>query len=73
MKLYCAMCGRVMFSAAVYVGSLPVGPRCARKHDLIAPAKRGMGAITLAPVKKKPARHGDTLDMFEGIEDVLLS
>lgn len=73
MKLYCAMCGRVMFSAAVYVGNLPVGPTCARKHNLIAPAKRELGAITLAPVKKKQARQDETLDMFEGIEDVLLS
>ena len=69
MKLYCAMCGRVMFSAAVYVGNLPVGPTCARKHDLIAPAKRGLGAITLAQARKKPARQDETLDMFEELEE----
>ena len=69
MKLYCAMCGRVMFSAAVYVGSLPVGPTCARKHNLIAPAKRGLGAITLAQVRKKPARQDETLDMFAELEE----
>lgn len=69
MKLYCAMCGRVMFSAAVYVGNMPVGPTCARKHNLVAPARRGIGAVTLAPVRKKPARHGDTLDMFEELEE----
>lgn len=68
MKLYCAMCGRVMFSAAVYVGSLPVGPTCARKHNLVAPARRGVGAVTLAPVRKKPSGQGDTLDMFEELE-----
>lgn len=68
MKLYCAMCGRVMFSAAVYVGSLPVGPTCARKHNLIAPAKRGLGAITLAQVRKKPARQDETLDMFADLD-----
>ena len=68
MKLYCAMCGRVMFSAAVYVGSLPVGPTCARKHNLIAPAKRGLGAITLAQVRNKPARQDETLDMFEDLD-----
>lgn len=68
MKLYCAMCGRVMFTAAVYVGSLPVGPTCARKHNLVAPARRGVGAVTLAPVRKKPSGQGDTLDMFEELE-----
>lgn len=68
MKLYCAMCGRVMFSAAVYVGSLPVGPTCARKHNLVAPARRGIGAVTLAPVRKKPSGQGDTLDLFEELE-----
>ena len=68
MKLYCAMCGRVMFSAAVYVGSLPVGPTCARKHNLVAPARRGVGAVTLAPVRKKPSCQGETLDLFEEIE-----
>ena len=68
MKLYCVMCGRVMFSAAVYVGSLPVGPTCARKHNLIAPAKRGLGAITLAQVRKKPACQDETLDMFEELD-----
>ena len=68
MKLYCAMCGRVMFSAAVYVGSLPVGPTCARKHNLVATARRGVGAVTLAPVRKKPSRQGDTLDMFEELD-----
>ena len=68
MKLYCAMCGRVMFSAAVYVGSMPVGPTCARKHNLVAPARRGVGAVTLAPVRKKPSGHGDTLDLFEELD-----
>ena len=68
MRLYCAMCGRGMFDAAVYVGNLPVGPTCARKHNLVAPAKRGLGAITLAPVKKKQARQDETLDMFEELE-----
>ena len=68
MKLYCAMCGRVMFSAAVYVGSLPVGPTCARKHNLVAPARRGVGAVTLAPVRKKPSGQGDTLDLFEELD-----
>ena len=68
MKMYCAMCGRVMFSAAVYVGSLPVGPTCARKHNLVAPARRGVGAVTLAPERKKPSGQGDTLDMFEELD-----
>lgn len=68
MKLYCAMCGRVMFSAAVYVGNLPVGPTCARKHNLVAPARRGVGAVTLAPLRKKPSGRGDTLDMFEELD-----
>ena len=68
MKLYCAMCGRVMFSAAVYVGSLPVGPTCARKHNLVAPARRGVGAVTLAPVRKKPSGQGETLDLFEELD-----
>lgn len=35
-------------------------------------ARVGVGAVKLAPARKKPARQGDTLDMFEGIEDVLL-
>ena len=68
MKLYCAMCGRVMFSAAVYIGNEAVGPKCARRHKLMDLARVGVGSVKLAPARKRQARQGDTLDMFEELE-----
>lgn len=68
MKLFCAICGRTMFSAAVYIGNEAIGPTCARKHKLMELARIGVGSVKLAPIRKKPSRQGDTLDMFEELD-----
>lgn len=66
MKLYCALCGRHMDQAAVLIGSLPVGPKCAQRAGLIPLAQRKSGLVF--PVQRRrieKPKHPQTLDLFE--------
>lgn len=53
----CALCGRSMASAAVLIGNLPIGPRCARRAGLLEPARKRLGLLTL--VKGRAQRQED--------------
>ncbi len=67
MKLYCALCGRPMDQAAVLIGSLPVGPKCAQRAGLLPLAQRKSGLVF--PVQRRRIDkkvHPQTLDLFEG-------
>lgn len=66
MKLYCALCGRPMDQAAVLIGTLPVGPTCARKAGLMPLAQRKTGLVIPVLRRKlvKP-QHPQTPDLFE--------
>lgn len=65
--LHCALCGRAMATATVYIGQLPVGPSCARRAGLMEAARRRRGALRLQVLPRGPAAQGDcrTLDLFE--------
>ncbi len=67
--LHCALCGRAMATATVYIGQLPVGPSCARRAGLLEAARRRRGALRLQVLPRVPAGQRDsrTLDLFEGV------
>lgn len=65
MRLYCALCGRSMDQAAVMIGNLPVGPKCAQRAGLMPLAKRKSGLVF--PVVRRPrVPVPGTMDLFEG-------
>ena len=65
-NLKCCMCGRWMHEAAVYIGHLPVGPKCAKKAGLIEPARRGRGDLRLGPrVIRQAQPDNETMSLFE--------
>jgi len=60
-----------MMAAAVFVGTMPIGPTCARKAGLLELARKKAGALRLA----RPSigvRHADpeTLDLFAEVGNV---
>lgn len=66
MKLYCALCGRPMDQAAVLIGSMPVGPTCAKRAGLMTFAKRKSGLVF--PVVRRHIEKPNqpkTMDLFE--------
>lgn len=66
MKLYCALCGRPMDQAAVLIGTLPVGPKCAQRAGLMPLAQRKSGLV-FPVVRRQVAKpkQPETLDLFE--------
>lgn len=58
-----------MFTALVHIGPLPVGPTCARKHGLVALARRKVGMLRLDLVRSPVGRRTDdlTMDLFDGV------
>lgn len=65
MKLHCALCGRAMDQAAVMIGPLPVGPKCAKRAGLLALAGRRGGMVV--PAVRRRARREEcpvTMDLF---------
>ena len=66
MKLHCALCGRPMNQAAVLIGTMGVGPTCARKAGLIELSKRKSGLVfPVAGRKSTPKDDRRTMDLFE--------
>ena len=70
MKPVCAFCGRLTLHPAVMIGIHPVGPKCAKRHNLLplAGQRRGLVAqasATLASGKRSVAHRDDrTADLF---------
>lgn len=67
----CCLCGRGMGSAAIFIGTLPVGPSCARRAGLIEAAKRSAGLLRLAPARGPRTRQAaqQTLDLFPEVPE----
>lgn len=67
----CALCGRPLEAAAIFIGNLAVGPVCAKRHGLVAKARKRYGVLWVAPqnVPKVGRARPDqrTLDLFEGV------
>lgn len=65
--LSCALCGRPMDQAAVMIGNLPVGPKCAQRAGLLPLAKRKRGLVVQL-FSRRRARPADpkTMELFPG-------
>lgn len=70
MKPACAFCGRLTLRPAVMIGIHPVGPKCAKRHNLLPLAKRKAGLVAPATGQKaawrnsRAMRDDRTPDMF---------
>lgn len=51
----CVLCGRKLFKAALQVGSMAIGPKCAKRAGMIVLKRR----------KKEAERDELTLDLFD--------
>ena len=60
-----------MEHAAVLIGELPVGPKCAQRAGLMELAGRKGGLVFHIPKSrgKKPVPKNQTLDLFDQLED----
>lgn len=67
----CCLCGRPMEHAAVLIGELPVGPKCAQRAGLLELAGRKGGLVFHIPKSrgKQPVPRHETLDLFENLEE----
>jgi hypothetical protein len=64
----CALCGRAMRQPAVLIGQMGVGPKCARRANLLEPARKRQGSVRLY-LKTPVVREDDkTMDLFDGVE-----
>ena len=63
----CALCNHPLLYPEIYIGLLPVGPRCARRAGLVELARKKSGVLRLASVTGMKRRKDDqlTLDLFE--------
>ena len=62
----CILCGRSMNAAAVLIGAMPVGPKCARRAGLIELGRKKAGFVRL--VAQKVERDVHTPDLFDWVE-----
>ena len=66
MRLTCALCGRSMRQAAVSIGAMSIGPKCARRAGLIDLGRKKAGFVRL--VAQKVERDVRTPDLFDEVE-----
>lgn len=66
MKMVCALCGRKMLQAAVFIGGLAIGPKCSRRAGLMPLAAKKLGAVRPGPAYRKSATRQelDQMDLF---------
>lgn len=65
MRLKCCLCGKLTIPAAM-VGSLAVGPSCARKAGLLQSKPRKVSSIVI--LKRKVKDDCGTMDLFEDLK-----
>jgi hypothetical protein len=65
----CALCGRGMGQPAVTIGTMPVGPKCARRAGLMPLAAKQTGAVRPGPAYRRSAtrQEVDQMELFEGV------
>lgn len=63
----CALCSRPLNLAAVFIGSYPIGPKCARKAGLMPLAAKRFGEVRPGPMFQRSATRQelDQLDLFK--------
>ena len=64
----CVLCNRSMVTPAVLIGSMPVGPRCARRAGLMPLAWKRSGQVRPGPAYRSRATRQEIaqMDLFEG-------
>lgn len=67
--LTCCLCNRPMSSASVFIGTMAVGPKCARRAGLVELARKRHGALRLAGPQQSKKQDGQTIDLFTGLID----
>lgn len=63
----CALCSHPLLYPEVFIGLLPVGPRCARRAGLVELARKKSGVLRLASTTGQKRRKDDqlTLNLFD--------
>ena len=65
MKPRCALCDRPMLNPAVLIGTLPVGPKCAKRAGLLELARKRIGRLSLPSVKYRRNEPQENLNLFD--------
>jgi len=65
MRLICSLCGRLTIPA-VMIGSNAIGPKCARKANLLEPRK---GSRVVILKRKRKEEGPETRDLFDNLEE----
>ena len=65
MKPRCALCDRPMLNPAVLIGTLPVGPKCAKRAGLLELARKRIGRLSLPSVQYRRNEPQENLELFE--------
>lgn len=73
MRYTCALCGKPTTPAAM-IGTMAVGPKCARKAGLTSKKlPKGSAVRILTPARKPKAGTPYTLDLFDHEPDATLA
>lgn len=69
MTMKCFFCTSPLRQATVLLNGHPVGPDCARKHNIIGPSAKGKKTVQRVKKAPKPKQPVDkyTLDLFDDI------
>lgn len=69
MTYRCALCKREMREAAVFIGDMPVGPKCARRSNLMPLAAKRLGLVRPGSAYKRSATREelDQMDLFSEV------
>ena len=62
--MICALCKRRLLTAAVTIGAMPIGPKCARRVGLMPLAARKTGAVRPAYRRSATWLELAQLDLF---------
>ena len=67
----CCLCGRQVWNPPIYIGGLPVGSVCAKRHGMLTLAQRGGShMVQLATAgRASTRRRGDTQQNLELVPD----
>ncbi len=65
MRLHCALCGRPMDAAAVFIAQYPVGPTCARRAGLLELVRKSGSLVHAGRRAAVRQPRPQNLDLFE--------
>jgi hypothetical protein len=66
----CALCGKAMATVAFTIGGMAVGPKCGIRAGFLQLSAKKSGQVrVVGRFRVGKADQGETLDLFEGIEE----